>query len=42
MQAQVKQSKVYEMAGTLRVSVQDAKNVHAAKEAMELVVREVA
>jgi hypothetical protein len=30
--------KVYEKAGTLRVSVQDVKNGHAAKEAMEMVV----
>jgi hypothetical protein len=29
---------VYEKAGTLRISVQDVKNVHAAKEAMEGVV----
>jgi len=25
----------YEKAGTLRISVQDVKNIHAAKEAME-------
>ncbi len=30
--------KVYEKAGTLRISVQDVKNIHAAKEAMEGVV----
>jgi hypothetical protein len=29
---------VYEKAGTLRISMQDVKNVHAAKEALESVV----
>jgi hypothetical protein len=29
---------LYEKAGTLRISVQDVKNVHAAKQAMEGVV----
>ncbi len=38
VQAQPRRFKVYEKAGTLRVSVQDVKNVHAAKEAMEGVV----
>jgi len=35
VQAQPRKFKVYEKAGTLRISVQDVKNVHAAKEAME-------
>jgi len=30
--------KVQELAGTLRISVRDVKNIHAAKEAMESVV----
>lgn len=38
VQAQPRRFKVYEKAGTLRISVQDVKNVHAAKEAMEGVV----
>jgi len=38
VQAQPRRFKVYEKAGTLRISVQDVKNVHAAKEAMESVV----
>ncbi len=38
VQAQPRKFKVYEKAGTLRISVQDVKNVHAAKEAMESVV----
>ncbi|MEZ4757289.1 MAG: transcription-repair coupling factor [Flavobacteriales bacterium] len=38
VQAQPRKFKVYEKAGTLRISVQDVKNVHAAKEAMEGVV----
>lgn len=38
VQAQPRRFKVYEKAGTLRISVQDVKNVHAAKEAMEIVV----
>ncbi len=38
VQAQPKRFKVYEKAGTLRISVQDVKNVHTAKEAMEGVV----
>ncbi|MBL7940817.1 MAG: transcription-repair coupling factor, partial [Flavobacteriales bacterium] len=38
VQAQPRRFKVYEKAGTLRISVQDVKNVHAAKEAMENVV----
>ncbi|MBL7940814.1 MAG: hypothetical protein JNL43_15745 [Flavobacteriales bacterium] len=36
--AQLRRFKVYEKARTLRISVQDVKNVHAAKEAMENVV----
>lgn len=35
---QPRKFKVYEKAGTLRISVQDVKNVHAAKEAMESVL----
>jgi hypothetical protein len=35
VQAQPRKFKVYEKSGTLRVSVQDVKNVHAAKEALE-------
>jgi hypothetical protein len=35
VQAQPRKFKVYEKAGTLRISVQDVKNVHAAKEALE-------
>ena len=38
VQAQPRRFKVYEKAGTLRISVQDVKNVHAAKEAMESVI----
>lgn len=38
VQAQPRRFKVYEKAGTLRISVQDVKNVHAAKEAMENIV----
>ncbi|MBK9275561.1 MAG: transcription-repair coupling factor [Flavobacteriales bacterium] len=38
VQAQPRRFKVYEKAGTLRISVQDVKNVHAAKEALEGVV----
>ncbi|MBL8003279.1 MAG: transcription-repair coupling factor [Flavobacteriales bacterium] len=38
VQAQPRRFKVYEKAGTLRISVQDVKNIHAAKEAMEMVV----
>ena len=38
VQAQPRRFKVYEKAGTLRISVQDVKNIHAAKEAMESVV----
>ena len=38
VQAQPRRFKVYEKAGTLRISVQEVKNVHAAKEAMEGVV----
>ncbi|MBK8226146.1 MAG: transcription-repair coupling factor [Flavobacteriales bacterium] len=38
VQSQPRRFKVYEKAGTLRISVQDVKNVHAAKEAMEGVV----
>ncbi|MBL7953658.1 MAG: transcription-repair coupling factor [Flavobacteriales bacterium] len=38
VQAQPRKFKVYEKAGTLRISVQDVKNVHAAKEAMGSVV----
>ena len=38
VQAQPRRFKVYEKAGTLRISVQDVKDVHAAKEAMEGVV----
>ena len=38
VQAQPRKFKVYEKAGTLRISVQDVKNVHEAKEAMESVV----
>ena len=37
MRAQSRCFKVYEKAGTLHISVQDVKNVHAAKEAMERV-----
>lgn len=35
VQPQPRRFKVYENAGTLRISVQDVKDVHAAKEAME-------
>ncbi|QQR87848.1 MAG: transcription-repair coupling factor [Flavobacteriales bacterium] len=38
VQAQPRRLKVYEKAGTLRISVQDVKNIHAAMEAMEGVV----
>ncbi|MCB0771121.1 MAG: hypothetical protein KDC00_12040, partial [Flavobacteriales bacterium] len=38
VQAQPRRFKVYEKAGTLRISVQNVKNVHEAKEAMEGVV----
>ncbi|MBK7102140.1 MAG: transcription-repair coupling factor [Flavobacteriales bacterium] len=38
VQAQPRKFKVYEKAGTLRVSVQDVKNVQAAKAALESVV----
>ena len=38
VQAQPRKLKVYEKAGTLRVSVQDVKNVQAAKVALEGVV----
>ncbi|HMQ77265.1 MAG TPA: transcription-repair coupling factor [Flavobacteriales bacterium] len=38
VQAQPRRFKVYEKAGTLRISVQDVKNVQVAKEAMEGVV----
>ena len=38
VQAQPRRFKVYEKAGTLRISVQDVKNVHAAKEALDSVV----
>ena len=38
VQAQPRRFKVYEKAGTLRISVQDVKNVQVAKEAMESVV----
>ena len=38
VQAQPRRFKVYEKAGTLRISVQDVKNIHSAKEAMESVV----
>jgi len=34
VQAQPRKFKVYEKAGSLRISVQDVKNIHAAKEAM--------
>ena len=37
-QAQPRRSKVYKKAGTLRISVQDVKNVQAAKVALEGVV----
>ncbi|MEO8591620.1 MAG: hypothetical protein ABI432_19720 [Flavobacteriales bacterium] len=37
-QAQPRKFKVYEKAGTLRVSVQDVKNVQQAKAALEGVV----
>lgn len=42
VQAQPKRFKVYEKAGTLRISVQNVKDVHDAKEAMEGVVGVVA
>ena len=38
VQAQPRRFKVYEKGGTLRVSVQDVKNIQVAKEAMEGVV----
>ena len=38
VQAQPKRFKVYEKAGTLRISVQNVKDVHEAKEAMEGVI----
>jgi transcription-repair coupling factor (superfamily II helicase) len=38
VQAQPRRFKVYEKAGTLRISVQDVKNVQVAKQAMESVV----
>lgn len=38
VQAQPRRFKVYEKAGALRISVQDVKDVHEAKEAMESVV----
>lgn len=38
VQARQRRFKVYEKAGTLRISVQDVKNVHAAEEAFEGVV----
>jgi len=38
VQAQPKRFKVYEKAGTLRIGVQDVKNVHAAKQALEKVL----
>ncbi len=38
VQAQPRRFKVYEKAGTLRISVQDVKNVQVAKVAMESVV----
>jgi hypothetical protein len=38
VQAQPRRFKVYEKAGTLRISVQDVKNVQVAKEALEGVV----
>jgi len=38
VKAQPRRFKVYEKAGTLRISVQEVKNVHAAKVAMESLV----
>lgn len=38
VQAQPRRYKVYEKAGTLRISVQDVKNIQSAKQAMESVV----
>ncbi len=38
VQAQPRKFKVYEKSGTLRISVQDVKNIQAAKAAMESVV----
>jgi len=38
VQAQPRRFKVYEKAGTLRISVQDVKNVQVAKVALEGVV----
>jgi len=38
VQVQPRRFKVYEKAGTLRISVQDVKNVQVAKEAVEGVV----
>jgi len=42
VQAQPRKFKVYEKAGTLRISVQDVKNVQQAKVALESVVGETA
>lgn len=38
VQAQPRKFKLYEKAGTLRINVQDVKNIHVAKEAMEIVM----
>mgnify|MGYP000853017744 CR=1 FL=1 len=38
VQAQARRYKVYEKAGTLRISVQDVRSIQAAKEALESVV----
>ena len=40
VQSQPRRFKVYEKTGTLRISVQDVKNVQVAKAALESVVRE--